>query len=245
MEKYTVDFEFCNGNLSFVVNTNHIFMVENNDKKKEWETFYEGEISRCLSLYYHKETEEILIDIIKNDYFDEAWITEFQYYDERKGGYLNFGGLHPVQNPKCETKVSKEQFIKILKEEYKEYLELHDILTFESIAYGVNPALINTKEMVSKSVIGDRWVNEEGIAVEHTVEGLKWEKTNHLFTNEITKELNGNEAEVMKWIPKMSECRKGLHVMGFPKEKINYWTEKQCEEEFNIAMENSDVLELL
>lgn len=42
MEKYTIDFEFCNGNLSFVVNTNHIFMVENNDKKKSGKLFMKG-----------------------------------------------------------------------------------------------------------------------------------------------------------------------------------------------------------
>ncbi|MCU7667697.1 hypothetical protein [Bacillus thuringiensis] len=241
MKRYTIDFLFCEGNFSMVVNTNHIFEVTSEEAKKKLSSSLEGKISRFLNPYYDKEENKIVIEIIDNGFFDEAWVSNFSYYDETKGEYLNIDGLYPVQNPKCETSVSEEEFKTLIKNEYKEYLESKECLTFESVSYGVNSVSLTTKEMLLNTEIGDRWVNMNGVAIEHREEGIQWETTNRPFPRKITKEIASSEITTMEWVFQPGKYKECLFYFQYSSDVIEDWTESDCKKEIHRNWESFNV----
>lgn len=114
----------------------------------------------------------------------------------------------------------------------KEAIERNkEIVYFECYAFGVNPSLVSTKEMLDTTEIGDRWVNENGVAIEHTSEGIKWEDTQRSFPSEVSKDTLGSELLSMKWIWQIGPNKDTLVYFRYQWDDIKNWTEDECKQE--------------
>ncbi|PGK15224.1 hypothetical protein CN895_07695 [Bacillus cereus] len=114
----------------------------------------------------------------------------------------------------------------------KEAMERNkEIISFECIAYGVDPSLVSTKEMLDTTEIGDRWVNENGVAIEHTSEDIKWEDTKHPFPSEVSKDILSSELVSMKWIWQIGPNKDVLVYFRHEWDEIKNWTEEECKNE--------------
>ncbi|MCU5081022.1 hypothetical protein OB985_26185 [Bacillus cereus] len=206
LKEYTIHFVACDGYFEIIVNTNHVFKAETDEEAKEVANKLEGQIWGFLNPYFDKDKNDIVIDIVHNEYFDKAFITKFIIDDVEK--------------------INKNQFIEELEDEYTEYFIENKILTFESIAYGISDAAISTRKMLEVSEIGDRWINENQEAIEHRTEGIKWADSEQNF-------LVDTEISNMIWTQKTGEFKQMLLNMNYPKHVIKNWTEKKCEIEVN------------
>lgn len=228
MEKYTVEFLCCDAECTVDISTNHSFVAKDEEEKNNIAASLESKIDKFLRPYYDKKSERIVVEITENELFDKAWISKFCLEDEKND----------------DVEMTEEEFVSYIQREYKTYLETYDILTFECVSYGVNPFPMNARELLLYTDIGDRWVNSEGVSIEHTKNGMRWEDSNELFSEEEAKDMRSH-VNTVTWTKQMSDCRHGLLNMGYKWEEVRYWTEAECEKLFHEEMENSIVVENL
>ncbi len=139
MRTYTTVFSYNEGNFEFLVITNHTFLAENHEKAIEKAAQLQ-DIPKFFKPYYDKQKDDIVVDMIDNDYFSDVIVSDFQFYDETKGDYeyMKIGEtLYPVGNPEYNIYLTKGQFLTLLKEHYNEYLQNKEVITFGSICYEV------------------------------------------------------------------------------------------------------------
>lgn len=218
--KKSLVFDYLEGNFSITVCTNHSFISGVKNGKDDTVSKFEQELSPFINVYYCKESEAIAVDVTKNNFFDKAWVSDFRYYFDSKDVF--------VRNASDETSISKQKFIELIKKEYKGYLEINEVINFDYGAYGVEQIPIGTQEMLAVTEIGDRWVNENGIAIEHTQEGIKWEATNLMFLNEINEEMMRSEVLSRKWTYKLGPNKECLVYFQYSWDEIKNWTEDEC-----------------
>ncbi|MEH7217286.1 MULTISPECIES: hypothetical protein [Bacillus cereus group] len=122
MKEYKIDFACCDGGFEIIVSTNHTFKAKTEEEAHKIASDLEWRIFYFLNPYYDQSKKDFVIAINCNEYVDTAFISKFIIDGER------------VVNKNC--------FIEELVDEYEEYFDKYNVLTFESIAYGVNHAPI-------------------------------------------------------------------------------------------------------
>lgn len=222
MKKIMV-FDYLEGDFSVTVCTNHSFISEIKNGKDDVESKFEQELSPFINVYYCKESEAITVEVTKNKFFNKAWVSDFRYY---------FGSKDVlVRDESDETSITEQRFIELIKKDYEEYLRCNEMINFDYGAYGTEQITVGTKEMLAVTEIGDRWVNENDITIEHTQEGIKWEATNRSFPIEMTKGILSSEILSMKWTWKLGRNKECLVYFQYPWDEIKNWTEVDCEKE--------------
>lgn len=138
MENFRITFTCNEGELEIAVYTDHIFQAK--DKRSAWEIArnLEGEISKCFIPYYDNHKEDFFFHIPENEYFKKAFIKKFETYDSSLDKYIEH---------------TKGKFINVIHEHYKTYLSINDVLTFETIAYGI-------EQIEDFPLIIPDWLNE-------------------------------------------------------------------------------------
>ncbi|WP_223643433.1 hypothetical protein [Planococcus sp. 4-30] len=134
---YAVSFVYQSDDFEISVGTNHVFEAKNRQEAMEKATTLQ-QLSDYFTPYYATAKEDIVFDVIENEYFDHVFIFEYEFYDETKGDYqsmtLDDGKvLYPVMNPACYVKLDRSTFLQRFKEHYRN----KEVVTFGSISYGV------------------------------------------------------------------------------------------------------------
>jgi hypothetical protein len=132
MKTYTIVFDYQEGNFEISIETNYTFNSDSHKKAMEFAEKLQNLICFLFKPYYDKTKEDFVIDIPENEYYDDVFISNFKFYDEAKGDYIhldlgNGQTLYPDANPDCYVELRKDQFINLLKEHYKEYLQDKEI----------------------------------------------------------------------------------------------------------------------
>lgn len=122
MENFSLTFTCNEGAFVIDVYTDHAFQAKNKKSAMKIAENLEGEISKFFTPYYDNHKKDFFIQITENEYFKKAFITKFKTYDF---------SLHN------DTEHTKEKFINLIDEHYKSYLKTNNVLTFETIAYGI------------------------------------------------------------------------------------------------------------
>lgn len=117
MSKYTINFIYNDGNLTFEVKTNYEFEAINKLESEEKSKEIESVLEKCLTVFYDKESKTIKSIIEKNSYFSEISLNNYMYYGEI---------------------LSKEEFNKLIERDYGKHLKSHSILIFKAISYGID-----------------------------------------------------------------------------------------------------------
>ncbi|MDF9763794.1 hypothetical protein OKW24_005690 [Peribacillus simplex] len=122
MEDFYITFTCNEGAFVISVFTDHIFQAKDVKSAMKIAENLETRISKFFTPYYDKHKKDFFIQITENEYFKRAYISKFETYDF---------SLHN------DTEHTKEKFINLIGEHYKSYLKTNDVLTFETIAYGI------------------------------------------------------------------------------------------------------------
>ncbi|WP_448897561.1 hypothetical protein [Cytobacillus pseudoceanisediminis] len=143
-----MEFVYQTSHFDIQIETNHTFEAENQDHALEIAEKHEH-ISDYFELYYDHLIKDFVISITRNGYFDDVFISNYRFYDESKGDYLhldigNGQTIYPVLNPDCFEELNKDLFIQQLQSHFEGYLQEKDIITFDSISYGVKEANVDT-----------------------------------------------------------------------------------------------------
>lgn len=149
MKDYTVTFDYQEGDFEITVETN--FKFKNNSHEKALavtKTRYQN-IDKYIKPYFDKKKNKVVIDILENDYYDSAFVSNYKFYDSTKGDSLRLNfedgtSFYPVANPNCYVELREDEFINLINEHYEEYLEGKEILSFGSISYSVKEAHVDT-----------------------------------------------------------------------------------------------------
>jgi hypothetical protein len=136
MGKYSIDYIFCDGDYEVWINTNYVINAESTNSALVAAKDIEGIICSNIKSYFDNDKKDIFVKVKDNCYFDKAFITDYLFYDRTKDTNSK-NSLSDEEIKNMYTNYSKEGFIKVLQERYKNYFKEHSILTFESIAYGV------------------------------------------------------------------------------------------------------------
>jgi hypothetical protein len=142
--KYTVTFLIHEGHYSFDLVTDFVFETENEVEALTIAGSWESLLLPYLSVKYDIKKEDIDVEIKENKYFTNAYLENFNFYDETKGEYLReeIEGfiLYPICNPACDVKVTKEEFKNIIKNNLFPALRNQGYskgyISFECNAYG-------------------------------------------------------------------------------------------------------------
>lgn len=134
---YAVSFFYQSDGFEISVGTNHVFEAKNREEAMEKAATLQ-QLSDYFTPYYAKAKEDIVFDVIENEYFNHVFVFEYEFYDETKGDYqsmtLDDGKvLYPVMNPACYVKLDSSAFLQRFKEHYRN----KEIVTFGSMNYGV------------------------------------------------------------------------------------------------------------
>lgn len=141
MEQYTINFTFSFDYFSITVIPNYIFDVASGEdsEKIAWEIAgdLEGKMSDCIKVYYAVDTNEMVIEIKENDYFNQVTISKYTFYDEVKFPLISITFedgmcLYPVLDENGYIDMSKESFNELLLNRFKK-----DTL-FDGINYGIS-----------------------------------------------------------------------------------------------------------
>ncbi|PEB42226.1 hypothetical protein [Bacillus pseudomycoides] len=220
------DVSGCFHNDGYLLDT-YVFSVKTENKSEAIELARNAE---CGKIYFEAKTGHVVHEL-------EGLKTVLNDKKDVKCQILS-----PRENHKHETLVgapiyTDEDYKDILFNELLEALSNEAVerdkerVSFECLAFGVNPSLISVKEMLATTEIGDRWVNENGVAIEHTNEGIKWENTNRPFPSEVTKEILSSELLSMKWIWQIGPNKDTLVYFCYAWDEIKSWTEDECKKE--------------
>ncbi len=147
MKAYTVVFGYHDSDFEVSIETNHFFEVESKELAMEIAENLQN-ISNYFKVFYDKSKRKMVVEVTENEYFDQAFISNFMFYDETKGDYLhleleNGETLYPVANPECLVELREDHFTELLEEKYQDYLQDHDVITFSSLAYGVKESNVD------------------------------------------------------------------------------------------------------
>ena len=134
---YTVSFLYQSDDFEISVGTNHVFEAKNRDEAMEKAATFQH-LSDYFTPYYTREADDIVFDVIENEYFDQVFVFEYTFYDKDKGDYLSMAlddgkVLSPVMNPPCYVKLDRSAFL----QRYKEHYPNKEVVTFGSMSYGV------------------------------------------------------------------------------------------------------------
>jgi len=134
---YAVSFFYQSDGFEISVGTNHVFEAKNREEAMEKAATLQ-QLSDYFTPYYATAKEDIVFDVIENEYFDHVSVLEYEFYDETKGDYqsmtLDDGKvLYPVMNPACYVKLDRSAFLQRFKEHYRN----KEVVTFGSMSYGV------------------------------------------------------------------------------------------------------------
>lgn len=144
MKKYTVVLTCSDGPMLIDVIGDFSFKANNQTEAMNKANTLEVKVSSSFNcIYYDKYKKDIIFDILPNELgISKGSVIKCIWYDESKGEWLNETfkdgkTIFPIANPICDTIVDINEFMSIIDREYVSYLKHHDILTFESIAFGV------------------------------------------------------------------------------------------------------------
>lgn len=122
LSDYYLSFNFHDGWYSLTIVANYIVNAIDLREGLNKASRFESIIGKCIKVEFNLQKNDFLVEIKNNEYFDIAMIHEYLIYDHEK---------------KEDAILTKKQFVALLKEDYKEYLEKYRRLTFEANAYGV------------------------------------------------------------------------------------------------------------
>ena len=142
---YAISFLYQSDDFEISVGTNHVFEAKNRQEAMEKAAILQ-QISDYYTPYYIRAAEDIVFDVIENEYFDQVFVFEYTFYDETKGDYLSMPleegkVLYPVMNPACYVKLDRSSFLQRFKKHYRN----KEVVTFGSINYGVEETSADLK----------------------------------------------------------------------------------------------------
>lgn len=116
--RYNVNYIFCDGKYNIWVDTNYVIKAENEVIAMKEALTIEGKISQYVKVYYCTGKKDIVVSVIDNPYFNEAFITKYTICDKTK---------------------DKKDFVNSLEDDYDGYFSIYKSnLIFEPISFGVN-----------------------------------------------------------------------------------------------------------
>ncbi|WP_145142103.1 hypothetical protein [Paenibacillus sp. Y412MC10] len=121
---YYILFNFHDGYYSLTVVPNYIVIATDTKEGLNKACEVQSILYKLIKVEFNLQSNDFIVELKNNEYFDKVIIHEYLAYDPEKGE---------------DATLTKEQFVALLKEDYKEYLEKNGRLTFESNAYGVVP----------------------------------------------------------------------------------------------------------
>lgn len=119
---YYICFNLHDGDYSLTVVPNYILAAPDHREALKQASELEHVFNKFVKVEFNVQRDDLIVEVIPNEYFDKVTIHEYLTYE---------GGGDAV--------VTKQQFLVLLKDNYKEYLAKKKRLTFESNAYGVVP----------------------------------------------------------------------------------------------------------
>lgn len=123
-KNYYISFNFHDGDYSLTVVPNYIVIATDTKEGLNKASEVENILYKFIKVEFNLQSNDFIVELKNNEYFDKVVIHKYLVYDPQKGE---------------DATLAKEQFVALLKEDYKEYLEKNRRLTFESNAYGVVP----------------------------------------------------------------------------------------------------------
>ncbi|MBG9730795.1 hypothetical protein ABD87_14970 [Lysinibacillus sphaericus] len=245
MTNYTTTLLMNDGNFSFDLYTNLFFKANNEEEAMKIASNLESNFDKYLQVFFNKNEKKIMVEIIKNDYFDKVYLDNFIYYDETKGDYLKevIDGftLYPVCNPECDVEVNNDEFIELLLRDYSVYLENRKTLTFDSIAYGVKN--VGTDLTVYEAIAYEA----EYIEIDITkLEGsISEEKLKIVLNNMTVEEIRANSAIVKSLIKQSKIPMYGHFLKDFTasngmtlKKEDEFFLLREDQDDYIVEMEN-------
>lgn len=126
MKDYTIAFHYFEGEMEFMLHTDHIFKAKNHKQAMEQAQTIEDKFTDFLIPYYDKKERDMLVDIKENPYFKTASLYEFRNSSFDENLFSIPGKI-----------ISKEEFLEIFEKNYEDHMKTRERETFECVAYGV------------------------------------------------------------------------------------------------------------
>lgn len=155
MKKFALELLYCDGFAEIDISTNYIIEADSQEEALSLANKQEYMVSKNISPYYDKCKDEIIIDILDNEYVNLYNVNHFQHIKDNSTGKTETFDtpdgtltLSPIFDDDDFIKCSEKDFISYLKKNYEEYFKKNKILKFDCISYGVKEIGVNNKFIV-------------------------------------------------------------------------------------------------
>ncbi|MFS0593234.1 hypothetical protein AB1L05_16755 [Cytobacillus horneckiae] len=148
MKNFTMVFGYYNDDFEITLETNYMYEATNEGEALSIASKLQGKECFSFQPFFAQKANKVMVRNSDNPYYDEVFVTEFKFYDETKGDYiqLDLGDgkfLYPCVNPICYVELDEIQFCEEITKYYKEKLLNNETLTFSSLSWGVKEVMHN------------------------------------------------------------------------------------------------------